>query len=103
MYIERWEKSNRMCLMNIKKAISKAFRGTIFETINKDKEFLEEIKKRKKDKEVAEVPYQKNQHKEKKRLMVVSSVELRDIRRSNVPTIMLGVPPLTSVCPCRVA
>ena len=47
-------------------------------------------KKRKKDKEAAEVPYQKKQHKEK-RLMIVSSVELRDIRRNNVLTIMLGV------------
>ena len=47
-------------------------------------------KKRKKDKEAVEVPYQKKQHK-KKGLMVVSSVELWDIRRSNVPTIMLGV------------
>ena len=27
--IERWEKSNRMCLMIIKKAIPEAFRGTI--------------------------------------------------------------------------
>ena len=49
--IERWEKSNRMCLMIIKKAISEALRGTIFETIKIAKEFLEEIKKRKKDKE----------------------------------------------------
>ena len=48
-------------------------------------------KKRKKDKEAAEVPYQNKQHKEKKGLMVVSSVELWDIRRSNVPTIMLSV------------
>ena len=29
--IERWEKSNRMCLMIIKKVIPKAFRGTILE------------------------------------------------------------------------
>ena len=44
--IERWEKSNNMCLMIIKKAISKAFRGTISETIKTAKEFLEEIKNR---------------------------------------------------------
>ena len=44
--IERWEKSNCMCLMIIKKAISKAFRGTISETIKTTKEFLEEIKNR---------------------------------------------------------
>ena len=204
--IERWEKSNLMCLMIIKKAIPEAFRGTISETIKISKEFLEEIKnrfvkneksetstlltnlismrykgnenireyimemshlasklrahkldlsedflvhlvlislptqfiqfkvsyncqketwslnelishcvqeeerlkqekiksahligiskdkekKRKKDKEATEVPYQKNNIK-KKMLMVVSFVELWDIRRSNVPTIMLGV------------
>ena len=42
--IERWEKSNRMCLLIIKKAIPEAFRGTISETIKTAKEFLEEIK-----------------------------------------------------------
>ena len=206
--IERLEKSNRMCLIIIKKAIPEASRGTISETIKTAKEFLKEIKnrfskneksetstrlanltsmrykgngnireyimemshlasklrahkldisedflvhlvlislpiqfsqckvsyncqketwslnelishcvqeeemlkqekiesahltgtskdkrkKRKKDKEAAEVPYKKKQHKKKKkRLMIVSSVELWDIRRSNVPTIMLGV------------
>ena len=44
--IERWEKSNRMCLMIIKKAIPEAFRGTISEMIKTTKEFLEEIKNR---------------------------------------------------------
>ena len=44
--IERWEKSNRMCLMIIKKVIPKAFRGTISKTIKTTKEFLEEIKHR---------------------------------------------------------
>ena len=44
--IERWEKSNRMCLIIIKKVIPKAFRGTISETIKTVKEFLEEIKNR---------------------------------------------------------
>ncbi|KAA8528808.1 hypothetical protein F0562_036163 [Nyssa sinensis] len=44
--IERWEKSNRMCLIIIKKAIPEAFRGTISETIKIGKEFLEEIKNR---------------------------------------------------------
>ena len=39
--IERWEKSNRMCLMIIKKVIPEAFRGTISETIKIAKEFLE--------------------------------------------------------------
>ena len=29
MDIERWEKSNRMCLMIIKKVVPEAFRGTI--------------------------------------------------------------------------
>ena len=44
--IERWEKSNRISLMIIKKAILKAFRGTISKTIKTTKEFLEEIKNR---------------------------------------------------------
>ena len=44
--IERWEKSNRMCLMIIKKAIPEAFKGTISEMIKTAKEFLEEIKNR---------------------------------------------------------
>ena len=44
--IERWEKSNRMCLMIIKKVIPEAFRGTISDTIKTSKEFLEEIKNR---------------------------------------------------------
>ena len=44
--IERWEKSNRMCLMIIKKVIPEAFRSTISETIKTTKEFQEEIKNR---------------------------------------------------------
>ena len=44
--IERWEKSNCMCLMIIKKAIPEAFKGTISETIKTTKEFLEEMKNR---------------------------------------------------------
>ena len=44
--IERWEKSNRMCLMIIKKAIPEALRGTISKTIKTTKEFLKEIKNR---------------------------------------------------------
>ena len=44
--IERWEKSNRMCLMIIKKTIPKAFKGILSETKKTTKEFLEEIKNR---------------------------------------------------------
>ena len=44
--IERWEKSNRMCLMIVEKAIPEAFRGIISETIKAAIEFLEEIKNR---------------------------------------------------------
>ena len=44
--IERWEKSNRMCLMIIKKVIPEAFRGITSEIIKTTKEFLEEIKNR---------------------------------------------------------
>ncbi|KAA8534146.1 hypothetical protein F0562_031661 [Nyssa sinensis] len=43
---ERWEKSNRMCLMIIKKAIPEALKGTTSEKIKTAKEFLEEIKNR---------------------------------------------------------
>ena len=38
--IERWEKSNHMCLMIIKKKIPEAFSDTISETIKTAKEFL---------------------------------------------------------------
>ena len=44
--IERWEKSNRMCLMIVKKAILEAFKGIISEMIKTAKEFLEKIKNR---------------------------------------------------------
>ena len=44
--IERWEKSNRKCLMIIKKVIQEAFKGTISEKIKTTKEFLEKIKNR---------------------------------------------------------
>ena len=44
--IERWEKSNHICLMIIKKASPEAFRSTISETIKTAKEFLKEIKNR---------------------------------------------------------
>ncbi|KAL0324716.1 UNVERIFIED_CONTAM: hypothetical protein Scaly_2438700 [Sesamum calycinum] len=43
---ERWEKSNRMCVMIMKKSIPEAFRGTMSETLTKAKEFLEHIEKR---------------------------------------------------------
>ena len=41
--LERWEKSNRMCAMIIKKAISEAFRGSMLEKATIAKEFLVEI------------------------------------------------------------
>ncbi|KAJ4711255.1 UBN2 domain-containing protein, partial [Melia azedarach] len=43
---ERWEKSNRMCMMIIKRAIPEAFRGIMFEKITTAKNFLADIKKR---------------------------------------------------------
>ncbi|KAL0342559.1 UNVERIFIED_CONTAM: hypothetical protein Scaly_1918500 [Sesamum calycinum] len=43
---ERWEKSNRMCVMIMKKSIPKVFRGTMSETLTKGKDFLEHIEKR---------------------------------------------------------
>ncbi|XP_024025573.1 uncharacterized protein LOC112092787, partial [Morus notabilis] len=44
--IKRWEKSNRMCMMIMKKVILKSFRGTIFEKITTAKKFLADIEKR---------------------------------------------------------
>ena len=48
-------------------------------------------KKRKKDIKKVQRFHIKRNNIKKKRLIVVSFVELRDIRRSNVPTIILGV------------
>ncbi|XP_027096049.1 uncharacterized protein [Coffea arabica] len=43
---ERWERSNRLCLMIIKKTVPEAFRGTMSETTATAKEFLQDIEKR---------------------------------------------------------
>ncbi|KAL0427153.1 UNVERIFIED_CONTAM: hypothetical protein Slati_2890100 [Sesamum latifolium] len=43
---ERWEKSNRMCVMIMKKSIPEAFRGTMSETLTKAKDFFAHIEKR---------------------------------------------------------
>ncbi|KAI9177667.1 hypothetical protein LWI28_017876 [Acer negundo] len=43
---EKWDRSNRMSLMIIKRGIPEAFRGAISEEITKAKEFLAEIEKR---------------------------------------------------------
>ncbi|XP_011091738.1 uncharacterized protein LOC105172097 [Sesamum indicum] len=43
---ERWEKSNRMCVMIIKKTIPKAFRGTMFDILTRAKDFLTDTEKR---------------------------------------------------------
>ncbi|XP_061368868.1 uncharacterized protein LOC133311781, partial [Gastrolobium bilobum] len=40
--IEKWERSNRMCLMIMKRSIPEAFRGSIVETIDA-KLFLKEL------------------------------------------------------------
>ncbi|KAJ4724491.1 hypothetical protein OWV82_003478 [Melia azedarach] len=52
---KRWEKSNRMCMMIMKKVIPKAFRGTMSEKINTTKDFLADIEKRLVKNEKAEV------------------------------------------------
>ncbi|KAL0392938.1 UNVERIFIED_CONTAM: hypothetical protein Sradi_2516600 [Sesamum radiatum] len=52
---ERWEKSNRMCVMIMKKSIPKAFRGTMSETLTKPKDFLEHIENRFVKNEKAEI------------------------------------------------
>ena len=44
--MEKWERSNRMSLMIMKRAIPKAFRGTMFEQITMTKGFLKDIEKR---------------------------------------------------------
>ncbi|KAL3652409.1 hypothetical protein CASFOL_002090 [Castilleja foliolosa] len=43
---EKWERSNRLSLMIIKKGISEAFRGTISDEVTLAKDFLAEIEKR---------------------------------------------------------
>ena len=43
---EKWDRSNRMSLMIIKRGIPEAFRGAVSEEITKAKEFLAEIEKR---------------------------------------------------------
>ncbi|URD75865.1 Retrotransposon protein [Musa troglodytarum] len=42
---EKWDRSNRMCLMIIKCGIPEAFRATVSEGITKAKDFLTEIEK----------------------------------------------------------
>ncbi|XP_056166845.1 uncharacterized protein LOC130138014 [Syzygium oleosum] len=53
--MERWERSNRMCMMIMKKAIPEAFRGTMSEKITTAKEFLTDIEKRFVKSEKAEI------------------------------------------------
>ncbi|XP_024027760.1 uncharacterized protein LOC21410770 [Morus notabilis] len=53
--MERWEKSNRMCMMIMKKAIPEAFRGTVSNKITTAKEFLVDIEKRFVKNEKAEI------------------------------------------------
>lgn len=43
--LRRCEKSNYMCMMIMKKVILEAFKGSIYEKITIDKEFLTDIKK----------------------------------------------------------
>ena len=44
--LEKWEWSNRMSLMIMKRAIPEAFRGTMFEDIVLAKDFLTDLEKR---------------------------------------------------------
>ncbi|XP_073136894.1 uncharacterized protein [Henckelia pumila] len=43
---EKWERSNRMSLMIIKRGIPEAFRGAVSDSVTKAKEYLDEIEKR---------------------------------------------------------
>ena len=52
---ERWERSNRMCMMIIKRAIPEAFRGTMSDDITTAKAFLTDIEKRFVKNEKAEI------------------------------------------------
>ncbi|KAK4404382.1 hypothetical protein Sango_0806800 [Sesamum angolense] len=52
---KRWEKSNCMCVMIMKKSIPEALRGTMSETLTKAKDFLEYIEKRFVNNEKAEI------------------------------------------------
>ena len=53
--MERWEKSNCMCMMIINNAIPEAFRGTISEKIITAKKFFADIEKRFVKNEKAEI------------------------------------------------
>ncbi|KAF2289491.1 hypothetical protein GH714_036628 [Hevea brasiliensis] len=44
--MEKWEKSNRINLTVIKRAIPEAFRGTMFDQVDTAKAFLEDLEKR---------------------------------------------------------
>ncbi|XP_057995034.1 uncharacterized protein LOC110633874 [Hevea brasiliensis] len=44
--MEKWEKSNRISLMVIKRAIPEAFRGNVSNQVDTTKAFLEDIEKR---------------------------------------------------------
>ena len=44
--MERWERSNRMCIMIMKKAIPEAFKSSIIEKATTTKEFLAQIEQR---------------------------------------------------------
>ncbi|KAB5534361.1 hypothetical protein DKX38_017447 [Salix brachista] len=56
--MERWEKSNRMCMMIMKRAIPEPFRGTLSDQITTAKEFLANIEKRFVKNEKAEIALQ---------------------------------------------
>ncbi|XP_060182535.1 uncharacterized protein LOC132612246 [Lycium barbarum] len=43
--MERWERSNRMCMMIMKKAIPESLRGTMSDKVKTAKEFIAEIEK----------------------------------------------------------
>ncbi|XP_057975301.1 uncharacterized protein LOC131162715 [Malania oleifera] len=52
---ERWEKSNRMCMMIMKRAIPEAFRGTMLDKITTTKDCLTDIEKRFVENEKSEI------------------------------------------------
>ncbi|XP_075087781.1 uncharacterized protein LOC142169775 [Nicotiana tabacum] len=43
--MKRWERSNRMCMMTMKKVIPEIFKGTMYDKVKTAKEFMAEIEK----------------------------------------------------------
>ena len=83
--MERWEKSNRMCKMIMKKAIPETFRGTMSEKITMAKDLLTDIEKR----------FVKNK-KAKINTLLTSLISMRYKGKGNIREYVLEMSHLTS-------